>query len=147
MAKKRTTRKKTPAKGDTDKARREAIKEIDARLNGDATAAQPCAAARGKTASKKASSKEAASKKAPVKKSPKPSRMSGLDAAAQVLAEAGKPLNCLDIMEAIIKKQLWATTGKTPHATLSAAMSREIAKKGTDSRFVKAGRGLFAING
>ncbi len=131
MAKKKNTRKKAQAKGDTDKARKDAIKDIDTRLNGDATPSE-----KGGKATK--------TEKAPTEK--KPRKLSGLDAAAQVLAEAGKPLNCLDIMEAIIKKRLWGTTGKTPHATLSAAMSREITKKGKDSRFVKAGRGLFASN-
>ena len=141
MAKKKNTRKKAQAKGDTERARKDAIKEIDQRLNGEAAPARPRSAAKGKTASKKA-----ASKKARAKKDPKPKRMSGLDAAAQVLAEAGKPLNCRAIIEAIIKKSLWGTKGKTPHATLSAAMSREIKAKGKDARFKKAGRGLFASN-
>ncbi len=138
MAKKKTTRKKAQAKGDTDKARKDAIKDIDTRLNGDATPAKK------KPKKKAASKKSDKTEKAPKEK--KARKLSGLDAAAQVLAEAGKPLNCLDIMEGIIRGKLWGTTGKTPHATLSAAMSREITKKGKDSRFVKAGRGLFAIN-
>ena len=37
----------------------------------------------------------------------------------------------------------WKTSGKTPHATLYAAMLREIAKKGDAARFRKADRGLF----
>ena len=36
--------------------------------------------------------------------------------------------------------------GKTPHATLNAAMLREIGVKGGESRFKKTGRGLFAFN-
>ncbi|MCZ6835782.1 MAG: winged helix-turn-helix domain-containing protein [Planctomycetota bacterium] len=128
-------KKKTNAKKSTEQLRKEAIKDIDKRLDGD----QKKPAKKDTAASKTA--------KAPKANDPKPKRLSGLDAAAQVLAEAGKPLDCLDIMEAIIKKRLWGSLGKTPHATLSAAMSREITKKGKDSRFVKAGRGLFATTG
>ena len=36
--------------------------------------------------------------------------------------------------------------GKTPHATLYAAMLREIANKGAKARFKKVDRGLFAFN-
>ena len=39
----------------------------------------------------------------------------------------------------------WKTNGKTPEATLYAAMTREIAKKGDAARFRKADRGLFEI--
>ena len=36
--------------------------------------------------------------------------------------------------------------GKTPHATIYAAMVREIKQKGREARFVKKDRGLFAAN-
>jgi len=67
---------------------------------------------------------------------------SGLDLAAKVLAKAGKPLNAKAIAERAIAAG-WKTSGKTPHATLHAAMTREIEAKGDESRFRKAGRGLF----
>lgn len=73
-----------------------------------------------------------------------PKRMSGLDAAAKVLAEAKAPLGCGEIFDRILKRKLWVTKGKTPAATLSAAILREVKAKGTESRFKKAGRGLFA---
>ena len=38
------------------------------------------------------------------------------------------------------------TRGKTPYAILPAAIMRDVAAKGAGSRFVKAGRGLFAAN-
>jgi len=38
---------------------------------------------------------------------------------------------------------LWATKGATPEATLYAAVIREIAAKGKESRFKKHDRGLF----
>ncbi len=81
-------------------------------------------------------------KKAMVPKVDRP--MSGLDAAANVLADAGKPMRIGEVMEVIQKKGLWASKGKTPAATIFAAMIREISAKGADSRFIKKERGLFA---
>jgi hypothetical protein len=71
--------------------------------------------------------------------------MSGLDAAAKVLAEAKDPLNCKDIVDLALENGYWKTNGKTPQATLYAAISREIAKKGDAARFRKADRGMFTI--
>ena len=72
-------------------------------------------------------------------------RPSALDAAAQILAEAGKPLSCPVIMDCMLAKGLWQTKGKTPAASLYAAVIREIAKKGEASRFRKTDRGKFAL--
>jgi len=67
---------------------------------------------------------------------------SGLDLAAKVLASAKEPLNAKTIAERAIAAG-WETSGKTPHATLYAAMIREIRDKGKESRFEKVDRGLF----
>jgi hypothetical protein len=69
-------------------------------------------------------------------------KLSGLDAAAKVLAESKEPLNATAIAEKAIAAG-WKTNGKTPHATLYAAMIREIAVKGRESRFKKTERGMF----
>ena len=71
--------------------------------------------------------------------------MSGLDAAAKILGEAGEPMSCKAIVERAIAKGYWKSEGKTPEGTISAAIGREIAKKGDASRFRKADRGKFAI--
>jgi hypothetical protein len=71
--------------------------------------------------------------------------MSGLDAAAKVLADAGKPLTTQEIVERAIKSGLWKTEGKTPAATIYAAIIREIAKKGAAGRFRKTDRGHFTV--
>jgi hypothetical protein len=71
---------------------------------------------------------------------------SGLDLAAKALASAKEPLNSKAIVERVLAAG-WKTSGKTPHATLYAAMIREIAAKGKDARFKKSDRGLFALNG
>jgi hypothetical protein len=79
--------------------------------------------------------------KAPKEKKPK--KVSGLDAAAQVLASAKAPMNMKQVFAEIQSKGLWKTNGATPEATLYAAVIREIAAKGKDSRFKKHDRGLF----
>ena len=71
--------------------------------------------------------------------------MSGLDAAAKVLADAGEPLGCKTIVERAIEKGYWKTGGKTPAATVYAAILREIQKKGDAARFAKADRGMFTL--
>lgn len=87
--------------------------------------------------------------KAPVQHSEqgKPNgRLSGLDAAVQVLTAAKQPMRCQDIVNTMLAKKLWSTSGRTPAATLHAAMIREIAAKGKDARFRKVDRGLFAVS-
>ncbi len=73
--------------------------------------------------------------------------LSGLDAAAKVLAGAGKPMRCAEIVERVLARGLWKSGGKTPGATMNAAMIREIRDKGKQSRFRKAARGLFVSPG
>lgn len=74
-------------------------------------------------------------------------RLSGLDAAVQVLTAAKQPMRCQDIVNTMLAKKLWSTSGKTPAATIHAAMIREIAVKGKDARFRKVDRGLFTATG
>jgi len=69
-----------------------------------------------------------------------------LDAAATVLADAApKTMNCKEMIDAIFERKLWTTTGKTPAATLSSAILREIQKQGDQARFEKVERGRFRI--
>ncbi|MBI1373718.1 MAG: hypothetical protein GC159_13410 [Phycisphaera sp.] len=82
-----------------------------------------------------------------VPKPKKQKKASGLDAAAQVLKDAKQPMRCKDIVETMLAKKLWKTDGKTPHATIYAAILREIQTKGADARFKKTDRGLFAFRG
>ena len=76
------------------------------------------------------------------KKERKPS---GLDATAQVLAEAKDPMGTKEMVERMLAKGLWKTNGKTPAATIYAAIIREIAVKGNESRFRKTDRGHFEL--
>ena len=87
-------------------------------------------------------------KAAPAKRVKQPSakKVSGLDLAAKVLAQAKEPLDAKDIAERVIAAG-WKTKGATPQATIYAAIGREIAAKGKDARFRKTGRGLFTTSG
>ena len=90
-------------------------------------------------ATRKAKSKKAGGKQ-------KPKRVSALDAAAQVLVKADKPMRAKELIAAMAEQGLWKSpAGKTPHATLYAAMLREIAANGKAARFTKVDRGMFAF--
>jgi hypothetical protein len=87
-------------------------------------------------------------KKLPAKKDAKPKRISALDAAAEVLRKAGTPMRSQDLIAAMADQGLWKSpAGKTPHATLYAAILREVGAKGNAARFKKVERGLFAFAG
>ena len=106
------------------------------------------------TSSKKTTPKKTAAKKAkaaPAKKaaakSAKPKRVSAIDAAAQVLKTTGKPMRAQELITAMAEQKLWTSPGgKTPHATLYAAILREINTKGSAARFAKVERGQFGFN-
>src|SRR5438105_3779959 len=90
-------------------------------------------------------------KKTPAPPMPKPpapaaaKKYSALDAADLVLRETGQPLNCPELIAQMAAKGYWSSPkGKTPGATLYAALMREVKQKGAASRFVKTGPGRFA---
>jgi hypothetical protein len=111
------------------------------------TASESAMARSAKAKPAKATKADKAKKpaKAVEPKAEKPKRLSALDAAAQVLAKAGAPMKAKEMVAEIVAKGLWKSpAGKTPEATLYAAIIREIAAKGRDARFVKTERGTFA---
>jgi hypothetical protein len=72
-------------------------------------------------------------------------RRSCLDAAAQVLSETRQPLSCPELIAAMAAQGSWTSpAGKTPAATLYAALLREIRTKKDQARFRKTGPGRFA---
>ena len=72
-------------------------------------------------------------------------KLSALDAAAKVLAEAGQPMSCKELIEAMAQKGYWSSPGgKTPASTLYSGITKEISTKGKESRFQKTDRGRFA---
>jgi hypothetical protein len=75
-------------------------------------------------------------------------KMSAIAAAAKILSTAKEPMTCQALIEAMEKNGLWTSPGgATPAATLSAAMGKEIATKGKESRFKKTAPGLYAATG
>ena len=83
-----------------------------------------------------------AAKKAKETKAKKPS---ALDAALRVLEEAGQPMTCPEMIDAMTKKGYWTSPkGLTPAATLYSAILRELKARGAQARFRKTERGKFA---
>jgi hypothetical protein len=163
----KTGKQRATSQGSTERARNAAIAAIDQRLAGETpdgsaqggegtgdgrTAKDATRANVGPTEGNAAHPKakggrkvSAAKGKSSMLKTPKPKRVSALDAAAQVLASANEPMRAKDLIAAMQTKGLWTSPGgKTPEATLYAAMTREITVKGRESRFKKVERGLFA---
>ena len=138
----------------TDRLRKAALAEINDRLAGGkqdhevpsekevTNNANVDAAAEGKKAKGEKAPKT--SKVPKPAKEPKAKRVSALDAAAQVLAASDVPMRAKEMIIAMEAKKLWTSPGgKTPEATLYAAIIREIAAKGTSARFKKHERGVF----
>ena len=72
-------------------------------------------------------------------------KLSALDAAAKVLADAGKAMTCAELIATMAEKGLWTSPGgKTPANTLYAAIMREVNTKGKEARFKKTEPGKFA---
>jgi len=115
----------------TDKARKQAIESIQSRLEAGERN-KPASSSTPKTA-----------------KPPKAPRASAINIAAELIAKAGgKPMSAGELVRQMEAKGLWKSPGgKTPSATLSAAIGREIKVKGRESRFMKAGRGLYVAAG
>jgi hypothetical protein len=62
-----------------------------------------------------------------------------------VLSEKGVAMTCQELIGVMAAKGYWSSpNGKTPAATLYAAILRELAAKGDDSRFRKDAPGRFA---
>ena len=118
----------------TRKSAKKTAKSVEARKAGEGSKQQPTAT------QAKAAPKPAAADK--------PKHVSALDAAAHVLQKADKSMTSKALIAAMAEQGLWQSpAGKTPHATLYAAMLREISAKGGDARFKKVDRGLFEYVG
>lgn len=72
--------------------------------------------------------------------------MKATDAAFIVLREAGEALYYQEITRRLLEFGLWETGGKTPEATLRAALGTDINRSGEASRFRRAGKGFFGLN-
>jgi HB1, ASXL, restriction endonuclease HTH domain len=73
-----------------------------------------------------------------------PHPLSALAAAARVLEETQQAMNCPELIAAMAARGYWSSpAGKTPAATLYAAITREIKTKADKARFQKAEPGRF----
>lgn len=142
--------RKKPRRKSTEQLRREALAEtgqnlaaIDAKERGEQKANLTRKSKAGAEV-KPLNGKGAKHAKRAVRRS---GSMSGLDAAARVLLEAGKPMRCGEIVETMLKRHYWTSGGKTPAATIYSAIIREIETKGKDARFRKTERGKFTSVG
>ena len=72
--------------------------------------------------------------------------MNALDAAFEVLRDAGSPLHYREITERILAQKLWLTEGRTPWDTVNARLAVDIKTGGPASRFVRVSPGLFSLN-
>lgn len=80
-------------------------------------------------------------------KPPKTPHVSALSAAVLVLASApAEGMTTKAMIGAMVEQKLWSSPkGKTPEASLYAAITREIGKKGVHARFKKVDRGHFVL--
>jgi outer membrane biosynthesis protein TonB len=84
--------------------------------------------------------------RSPKTETPHEKKPSALDPAARVLAEEHRSMGCQELIGAMAMKGYWTSPGgKTPAATLYSALLREMDTKGDAARFVKVGRGQFAL--
>ncbi|MCG3174642.1 MAG: hypothetical protein GMKNLPBB_02902 [Myxococcota bacterium] len=88
-----------------------------------------------------------ATKPARQPKAPKEGKkLSLINAAAQVLADAKEPMNVKQMLERVVELGLWTPgSGRTPSSTLYAAILRETGTKGAQARFEKVDRGHFRL--
>lgn len=131
----------------TEKLRKAALAEIGDRIAGKAPKGKAKKAAKGKGKPVKGKAAPKAAKAPKPKREPKARKLGCLGAAAQVITDA--PVTAKDLIAKVTEKGLWSSpAGKTPDATLYAAIIREIAAKGKDARFARGKeRGTFVKNG
>src|ERR1700756_3185544 len=71
--------------------------------------------------------------------------MTFIEAAAEVLRQAGKPLHYKEITELAIARNLLSHVGKTPEVTMSHRLTSAIKKDDKEVPIVKVKPGVFAL--
>lgn len=72
--------------------------------------------------------------------------MSFLDAAFKLIYQEGHPMHYVNIMKESLKFRMVKTSGQTPAQSLLSAINKEIKVKGSKSRFVSIGRGIYGLS-
>ena len=70
-----------------------------------------------------------------------------IDAVYEVLKDSAMPMGGEEIERAVRECGLYESKGKTLYASIGAAIYTDITKQGAASRFVKCGKGRFAVAG
>ena len=113
----------------------------------DATKPQKTLKSKAELQAERAAAKAAKTPKTPeVAKEP---RKPGILAiAADILAKTKKAMTAKEIVDHALENKMWETNGATPGATLYSALIRDVAKKGSESRFMRAEKkGMFCAAG
>ncbi len=71
--------------------------------------------------------------------------MNVLQAAEIALKEASTPLNYKEITQRMTERGLWQTDGKTPDATVNAAIAVDIKYNGAHSLFQRTDKGVYVL--
>lgn len=132
------TKKKTTKKEDIGDKVARIIREDKAKKDVEKAAAKAGKPSLGERVEKAAKPNPAPKAKAEKPAAP-PVKMSGLDAAAEVLRTYKKSMSAKEIVGLMKEDGLWSSEAKTPEATIYSAMLTEIKKKGEASRFAKDG--------
>lgn len=82
-------------------------------------------------------------KEKPTKAVKEPRKPGLVSHAYEVLLKSKEPMRCSALVEAAKKNGWGAGSGKTPHASLAAAIYAEIEKKGRKARFKKVSAGHY----
>lgn len=78
---------------------------------------------------------------------PGPRRFTAIEAAEEVLREAGTSLHYTEIDKRTRQAGLWVTKSKTPWSTMGSRIYRHIADRKQQSPFLKLGRGIIGLRG
>lgn len=70
-----------------------------------------------------------------------------IDVVYEVLKDSAAPMGGEEIERVIRERRLFETKGKTLHASIGSALYTDMSKLGAGSRFVKCGKGRFALKG
>lgn len=71
--------------------------------------------------------------------------MNLLDAVYDILKASDHPMSAKDLAKILLEDGIWKSNGKTPDATIGARIYMDIKRNGKTSRFLKAGKGAFAV--
>lgn len=73
--------------------------------------------------------------------------MTALEAACEVLREAGEPLHYREITKRILERGLWATDGQTPWVTVNSRIAVHVNEAGDQAAVTRVAPGIFTLAG